>query len=171
MTDAAEDGSFDVLPLVRGGSLILSSHPNSFTGLTQTAVVALYVEHGAKVLLSLTTEQELLFLNLGELAAVCRSQDILWMHSPIEDLETPDESFEVWWAANRAVLHDFLNNGHAVAIHCWSGYGRSGTIAARLLLERGLTPEEAIATVRAKRPGSIETMAQEQYILSMKRAK
>jgi ADP-ribosyl-[dinitrogen reductase] hydrolase len=42
--------------------------------------------------------------------------------------------------------------------------GRTGTIAGRLLVEFGDSPEEAIRKVRAARPGSIETRAQEQYV-------
>jgi len=42
--------------------------------------------------------------------------------------------------------------------------GRTGTIAARLLIEFGLNPDDAIKEVRASRSGAIETSSQEQYV-------
>ena len=51
-----------------------------------------------------------------------------------------------------------------VLIHCRGGLGRAGTIAARLLIELGTEPGEAIANVRAVRPGAIETDDQEEFV-------
>jgi hypothetical protein len=39
-------------------------------------------------------------------------------------------------------------------------------MAARLLVEFGIAPSDAIAAVRAARPGTIETAAQEGFVLS-----
>src|SRR5690606_26925759 len=40
----------------------------------------------------------------------------------------------------------------------------AGTVAARLLIERGLQPGEAIRAVRSARPGAIEMPEQEAYV-------
>lgn len=53
-------------------------------------------------------------------------------------------------------------------IHCLGGLGRSGTIAARLLVELGVVPDEAINIVRKARPGAIENNAQETHVRSIK---
>jgi protein-tyrosine phosphatase len=54
-----------------------------------------------------------------------------------------------------------------VAVACMGGVGRSGTVAACALLEAGMTPEEAIATVRAVRhPSAVETAEQERFVRS-----
>ena len=45
-----------------------------------------------------------------------------------------------------------------------AGLGRTGTMAAKMLVGFGVSPEDAIASVRQARPGTIETAAQEQYI-------
>ena len=49
-------------------------------------------------------------------------------------------------------------------MHCMGGLGRTGTIAARLLVEFGVDPEKAIREIRMARQGSIETRDQEEYV-------
>jgi protein-tyrosine phosphatase len=49
-------------------------------------------------------------------------------------------------------------------MHCRGGSGRAGMIAARLLAETGVDLNEAMARVRAVRPGGIETPAQEDWV-------
>jgi ADP-ribosyl-[dinitrogen reductase] hydrolase len=44
------------------------------------------------------------------------------------------------------------------------GLGRAGTIASRLLVELGWSPEEAIREVRRVRPGALETDEQEDFV-------
>lgn len=59
-------------------------------------------------------------------------------------------------------IEDVVNHGGKVFVHCHSGMGRSGTLAAMYLIYRyGIDPEDAIRRVRDVRPGSIETIEQE----------
>lgn len=51
-----------------------------------------------------------------------------------------------------------------VAVHCYMGWGRTGTLLAAYLISEGMGADEAIAEVRDKRPGSIETYGQEQIL-------
>jgi len=167
MSSAFETGSFNVLAVQGGGSLILSSHPASLPGATVQEAVAQYVALGATALLSLTTQEELLALKLAELPAISKEAGLQWWHAPIEDMGEPDEEFEQWWRAHKGTLHGLLSEGGTLAVHCWSGYGRSGTVAARVLIERGMTPEQALEFVREQRPGAVETVGQERYVLGL----
>ncbi len=51
-----------------------------------------------------------------------------------------------------------------VAVHCWMGWGRTGTFLAAYLISQGMSADEAIYRVREKRPNSIETFGQEQFL-------
>lgn len=49
-------------------------------------------------------------------------------------------------------------------LHCQGGSGRTGTFAAAYWISKGLPCSEAIAKIRAVRPGAIETPEQEQVL-------
>jgi protein tyrosine phosphatase (PTP) superfamily phosphohydrolase (DUF442 family) len=87
---------------------------------------------------------------------------IRWRHFPIRDYDVPGSAAP--WAAVSRAARSIIDDGGRVLVHCRAGLGRSGMIAARLLVERGMAPEHAIAKVRAARPGAIETQAQERWI-------
>ena len=62
-------------------------------------------------------------------------------------------------------MRDRLRLGFDVLTHCRGGLGRAGTVAARLLVELGASPDEAIRRVRDSRsPYAIETAAQEAHV-------
>ncbi|MCB9639651.1 MAG: dual specificity protein phosphatase family protein [Myxococcales bacterium] len=95
-------------------------------------------------------------------------QDILlaegmeFLHLPIGDYQPPSLS----------QIEDFVRfvRGHlatsrgAVLVHCMAGRGRAGTMLACFLVAEGWPAELAIRHVRESRPGSIETLAQEEVI-------
>jgi atypical dual specificity phosphatase len=64
----------------------------------------------------------------------------------------------------KAAIRDVLQRGRPVAVHCASGLGRTGTLLAAFLVSQGATAEGAIERVRSVRPGSVETLEQEQAI-------
>ena len=66
----------------------------------------------------------------------------------------------------KSLLKNDLIDGKNVVLHCMGGKGRSGTIAAILLMEFGENNKKAIEIVRKNRKGAIETKEQEDYILS-----
>jgi ADP-ribosyl-[dinitrogen reductase] hydrolase len=87
-----------------------------------------------------------------------------WHHLPITDVSVPDDRFLSAWHKAGAALRHRLRNGFDIVVHCKGGLGRAGMVAATLLVELGRAPSEAIAMVRAVRPGAIETSAQEDFV-------
>ena len=64
-------------------------------------------------------------------------------------------------------LRSRLRSGRDALVHCRGGLGRAGRIGARLLIELRMEPYSAMRSVRALRPGAIETSEQERYVLAI----
>lgn len=124
---------------------------------------------GATTVVTLIKDHEFRLLAIEHLGKDVRAQGMYWLHLPIRDVDVPDHGFEVTWLTAGATLHDRLDAGERILIHCRGGLGRAGLVAGRLLVERGADPESAIRRVRAARPHAIETRAQEQYVRSMRK--
>jgi ADP-ribosyl-[dinitrogen reductase] hydrolase len=119
---------------------------------------------GAAVVVTLMESHEFELLGVTELGAEVERAGMRWLHLPIPDLGAPGEVFLRSWRERGPELHDALACGEQVLLHCRGGLGRTGTIAAQPLIERGMRPEDAIREVRRTRPGAIETGAQERYL-------
>ena len=87
-----------------------------------------------------------------------------WDRDLATDLEVIKD-WDCWAVVTLLEPHEFP----VLQVSSLPGIGRTGTIAARLLVEFGVAPEEAIQMIRRARPGTIETMAQEEYVLRLKR--
>ncbi len=104
------------------------------------------------------------FANLGvpDLAHAITAAGLTWHHFPIPDMGVPGADF-ARGLADADVL-EALRRGERVLIHCAAGLGRTGMLAAKLLVALGVPADEAISRVRAARPGAIETPAQAAYV-------
>ena len=124
---------------------------------------------GANAVVTLLEEFELKMLGISNLPSLLVSRGIEWHHLPIRDVDIPDNHFELKWRENGQRIKSILFGGGRVLLHCRGGIGRTGTIAAKLLVEFGFKPSDAIDLVRSTRPGTIETEAQEQYVLKLRK--
>jgi ADP-ribosyl-[dinitrogen reductase] hydrolase len=119
---------------------------------------------GAMAVVTLVEAHELVALRVENMGAAVAARGMRWFHLPIPDVTAPGPAFEDAWAGAGPVLQSMLCNGRDVFVHCKGGLGRAGTVAARLLVELGVEPEQAIADVRAARPGAIQVSEQEAYV-------
>ena len=119
----------------------------------------------ADAVVTLVEGHEFETLAIPSLGAEVGARGMEWIHAPIRDVSVPDAKFDAVWPTTSAHLRDILSKGGAFVVHCRGGIGRACMIAARLMVELGEEPEEAIAFLRRVRhPNAVETLAQEQWV-------
>jgi protein-tyrosine phosphatase len=118
---------------------------------------------GLDVVVSLLEKEEAAQLELVHEGPAAESQDVHFISFPI-----PDRGVPVSTQAALSLLRNIaesLEEGKNVAVHCRQGIGRSGLIAAGVLMTSGIGVEKAIEIVSAARGQTIpETPAQVQWI-------
>ena len=119
---------------------------------------------GASTLVTLMERHELEALHVPELGEAAETTGLEWLHLPIRDVSIPDKRFEARWSAVSAKLLHALGRDESIVIHCKGGLGRTGLVAAMLLVQQGMSPGSALLKVREVRPGAIETREQEDYL-------
>jgi len=107
-------------------------------------------ERGVRLVVSLTESPP-------DRDAMARN-NIECLHLPVPDFTAPRLE-DIRRFVEHARFH--RHEHHAIAVHCGAGIGRTGTLLACYLVSQGAKPAEAIALVREKRPGSVETTEQE----------
>lgn len=80
-----------------------------------------------------------------------------YKHIPIADFHPPTLSQITEFVG---FVNSCKVSGAKVVAHCFAGYGRTGTMLACYLVSQGMSAQEAVETIRTKRPGSIETRDQ-----------
>jgi len=128
--------------------------------------IAVIREWGCRILVTVMEPGELESYHVSNLGDVAAAAGIRWIHIPITDGDPPDDRFEtVWPVVGRDIVLALLA-GKRIVINCRGGLGRTGMIACLLLIELGRAPQHALDLVRAKRPNTVETAAQEAFVLS-----
>lgn len=106
-------------------------------------------ENGVDVIVSLLTPGEVGQLDLQEEPAISERNRISFVTFPIEDRTAPSSEAELIRLIQS--LDARLTGGKNVLIHCRQGIGRAGLIAASLLIERGVSIQDALDRISAVR--------------------
>jgi protein-tyrosine phosphatase len=122
---------------------------------------------GATVIVNLLEAREIVTLGVAALPGRILSRNMTFLHLPMANNVLPDDVFEKKWLLARSRLLHGLQKGERILIHCKEGIGRSGIVAARLLIESGIDADRAIKTVRKASPGSFMLYSQEKYCHSL----
>ncbi|MCE2572892.1 cyclin-dependent kinase inhibitor 3 family protein [Motilimonas eburnea] len=147
----------------KGAELVLTPCPGT-KGADLNASLQQLKQQGVKAVVTALSEQEMAKAGVAELSQQVQALGMQWFHCPIEDDQAPDQAFKVDWLNASPELHQLLDNNQGVALHCMGGSGRTGLLAAHLLLERGWDLATIKIRVQALRPGAFTKATQIAYI-------
>lgn len=119
-------------------------------------------EYSIDTLVSLIESFELKELKTPHLLKDVDSYGISPIWYPIPDMKAPSDIVTSMELIEE--VYDQLEAGKNVAVHCKGGLGRTGCIAACLLIRVGHDPQNAIGWTRHVRKGTIQTKEQEYFI-------
>ena len=87
------------------------------------------------------------------------------VHFPIKDVSTPRKAQSEEYSVLIKQILGLLEEEKTVVVHCRGGLGRTGTVAASVLVALGQDPDHAIDLVRRVRSErAVETPEQEEYV-------
>lgn len=143
---------------VGGGTLAICPLPGRYGD--YAADLDLIASWAPGLVLSMTTEVEMLQYGARMFGADVQGRASRWVHLPVDDFGVPEAAVQDRWPDVSASARQALSGGGRVLVHCMGGCGRSGMIALRLMVECGEAPDQALARLRAVRPCAVETEAQ-----------
>lgn len=143
------------------GRLGVSARPRGGDWLGQE--LAGWRREGVDTIVSLLTPQEEEEFSLQAEGAQAYEQGMNFVSVPVGDRQAPDSESEI-----EAVVREMdtaLSARRNVLVHCRQGIGRSGLLAACLLIHRGTSPASALGQLSATRGTEVpETREQRDWI-------
>ena len=143
------------------GKLALAARPRGGEWLHDE--LASWRQEGVDTVFSLLTPEEEQDLDLTREERETKGLGMAFRSFPIPDRQVPDS--ETRLAKVLEKLDKELASGTNVALHCRQGIGRTGLVAACLLVTKGLDTKAAIKRLSAARGTSVpETTEQRRWI-------
>lgn len=106
-------------------------------------------KRGIRRVVSLLELEEAEYIGLKDEHAVCAKHGMEFVSYPIRDRGLPSDVSN--FAAFCLSIHDDIVKGINTIIHCRMGIGRSGIVAATVLLHEGFSPAAAFQKVSQSR--------------------
>jgi len=162
----------DSVALPNGAKLGLSfcpgkKQPNAMTGAWDRDLptdIRAIRDWGGNMVITMLEPSEMQDLGVTALGQEVATHGMEWLHMPMVNDTVPNRSFMALWHKHREAVHAQLDRGGNVFIHCMGGIGRTSTLAAMILVERGFTPQEAIDRVSMARENSFCMPEQSTFI-------
>lgn len=108
-----------------------------------------YMDSGITLIVSLLEDPEAYELGLKDEKDIAARKGIKFLSFPIADRGVPESVYR--FQAFISSLYEQIEGGAHAAVHCRAGIGRSGLVAAALLLHEGFEPADAFALISEAR--------------------
>ena len=129
------------------GKLALAARPRGEDWLEDE--IKNWQQAGINTVLSLLEPAEELDLGLKDESGQAKRQGMKFISLPIPDRQVPNSESELTTILEE--LDTDLSSGKNVVVHCRQGVGRTGLVAACLLVTKGISPGAAIMSVASAR--------------------
>ena len=114
----------------------------------------------ADVVITALTEAEMVSLGIPDLGKEVAAHSMQWVHLPLADGTSPTTEWWALWRQASPMLHRMLEDGKSLVFHCKGGLERGPMMSMLLMLERGVSLEEAGRRIRNSRPNALPTAGQ-----------
>ena len=143
------------------GKVVLAARPRGGDWLEDDVVD--WKRAGVQSVLSLLTREENSELGLRDEGREVQRQGLEFSSFPIPDLQVPRSESKLGEVLDKVAGN--LSSGKNVLIHCRQGIGRTGLVAACLLVKSSMSPGAAVEAASAARGMSVpETPEQRDWI-------
>jgi len=152
---------FDILQLETGAFIFTPCPGTKSVGLSQS--VADLKAAGAKAIITLMYDEELVKNGAQQLAIECEQAGLSWFQLPIVDDDSPSEAFSLAFNKHLNEILAIIKSGGSVAVHCKGGSGRTGLVIGLFMHELGYAKNDIVNQVQAIRPKSLHNPVQRSY--------
>ena len=132
---------------IGAGFLAIMEYPGS--GRSVEATLTELAGRGVRQVVSMLEADEAVTLGLAYEAEQVRSRGMEFVSCPVPDMGLPPSRFN--FARLSWVLYEQVAAGNSTLVHCRGGVGRSGLMAASVLLHTGLSPARALDEIGLRR--------------------
>ena len=152
---------FDILQLETGAFIFTPCPGTKGVGLSQS--VADLKAAGAKAIITLMYDEELVKNGAQQLVIECEQAGLSWFQLPILDDDAPNEAFSLAFNKHLNDILAIIKSGGSVAVHCKGGSGRTGLVIGLLMHELGYAKNDIVNQVQAIRPKSLHNPVQRSF--------
>ncbi|MEZ7186355.1 dual specificity protein phosphatase family protein [Pseudoalteromonas sp. DY56-GL22] len=152
---------FDILQLETGAFIFTPCPGTKGVGLSQS--VADLKAAGAKAIITLMYDEELVKNGAQQLVIECEQAGLSWFQLPILDDDAPNEAFNQAFNKHLNDILAIIKSGGSVAVHCKGGSGRTGLVIGLLMHELGYAKNDIVTQVQAIRPKSLHNPVQRSF--------
>lgn len=145
---------FDGLKLKNGTTLVFTPCPGTKGTTIDEALDALQ-SAGVTAVVTMNADTELAAIGVSELGGRIQSRGLTWFQFPVADDAEPEAEFFDAWAEKKDQLLELFNSEATIAIHCRGGTGRTGLMAATLMLESGWDWDYVKEQIQCVRPRAL----------------
>ncbi|WP_299732220.1 tyrosine-protein phosphatase [uncultured Endozoicomonas sp.] len=154
---------FDRLALPNGATLLFTPCPGTTSEPLESSLQTLK-SAGADAIVTTLPDAEIADLTVDMLGDSTTALGMQWFQLPIEDDRSPEAAFDSAFAKAKIDLLDLLDKKATIVIHCKGGSGRTGLMAAILLLESGMPWAEVKTMVQGLRPNALTLPPHIEYL-------